>query len=64
MSNEPFYFQLSAEPAVRTIEVKPVALLVDVDAEGRAVGIETLGNVLTLDDAVAVIRQARFEDAS
>lgn len=54
------YLRLTSELVVRTVVIEPGSILVDVDAEGRAVGIETLGGVFDLTVASKIIRAAHF----
>ena len=49
------YVYLSHEPVARTVEIND-GLLVDVDADGKVIGIEVIGHALTSDDLMAIIR--------
>lgn len=54
------YFHLSGEPIAWTKEVVPGLVLLDVDANGKAIGIETLDGPLDLTDALSIISAAHF----
>lgn len=53
---------ISLEPAARTVEVgDPNDLHVDLDADGRILGVERYAGRLTLDDLVEVLARCRWE---
>lgn len=55
------YYHLTGEGIEWTKEVVPNRVFVDVDANGRAVGIEILGEPMSVDVALAVVRAATFK---
>lgn len=56
------YYHLTGERIAWTREIVQDSVLVDLDRDGRVVGIETIGKGLDLDAAIKIIRAGRFDD--
>jgi uncharacterized protein YuzE len=48
------------EHVARTVEVLPGELMVDVDADGAVLGIETIGKMVDIDTLYQIVRAVRW----